>query len=180
MAPQKRLRLNKSECEREPKIDGRQSTKLPGQFTNAVLRCVECKLDFTWSAGAQRFYLLRHWTEPKRCKECRGNSGQTSKLLIDEETIQAMIQKAEAEQQKAEKKKRVRTNLLKLTVEGNGKKKLIVVSRSYDAILSEGRNKLGMQAKKEIIIRDKNSGKVSSDNINWLEDGSSLVFMYDK
>jgi CxxC-x17-CxxC domain-containing protein len=41
-------------------------------FTDKVLRCRDCSMDFTFTAGEQEFYALKGLTnEPGRCPECR-------------------------------------------------------------------------------------------------------------
>lgn len=36
-----------------------------------VLVCVECKKNFIFEAGEQKFYKMRGLSEPKRCHGCR-------------------------------------------------------------------------------------------------------------
>ena len=39
-----------------------------------ILKCVECRADFSWSASEQQFYAEQGFqNEPKRCRECRKN-----------------------------------------------------------------------------------------------------------
>jgi len=39
--------------------------------TDRVLKCAECKMEFIFTAGEQKFYAEHELTEPKRCKPCR-------------------------------------------------------------------------------------------------------------
>lgn len=42
------------------------------EFQDRVLQCVECRQDFTFTAGEQEFYERKGFKEiPKRCKPCR-------------------------------------------------------------------------------------------------------------
>ena len=36
-----------------------------------TLECIDCKNEFTISAGEQEFYKQKGFDLPKRCKECR-------------------------------------------------------------------------------------------------------------
>lgn len=40
-------------------------------YEDKEIFCFDCKDDFTWSGGEQRFYAEREFTPPKRCKPCR-------------------------------------------------------------------------------------------------------------
>ncbi|MBA2731887.1 MAG: zinc-ribbon domain-containing protein [Acidobacteria bacterium] len=41
-------------------------------FENRELKCIDCRTDFTWSAGEQAFFQEKGFTEPpKRCPDCR-------------------------------------------------------------------------------------------------------------
>ena len=44
---------------------------MSGEYTDIVLLCVDCKCEFIWTAGEQRFYETKGLTQPKRCKNCR-------------------------------------------------------------------------------------------------------------
>lgn len=42
------------------------------EFKDKVLRCVDCGMDFTFTAGEQLFYADKGFkNEPKRCKACK-------------------------------------------------------------------------------------------------------------
>lgn len=41
------------------------------EFTDQIIRCVDCKENFVFEAGEQRFFAERQFTPPRRCKECR-------------------------------------------------------------------------------------------------------------
>lgn len=43
----------------------------PGEFTDTVLFCQDCRADFVWTSGEQRFFSEKGFTPPKRCKGCR-------------------------------------------------------------------------------------------------------------
>jgi hypothetical protein len=41
-------------------------------FDNRELTCIDCRRNFTWSAGEQAFFQEKGFTEPpKRCPDCR-------------------------------------------------------------------------------------------------------------
>ncbi len=43
-------------------------------FQDRVLKCIDCGSDFTFTAGEQRFYDEKGFTnEPRRCKSCKAN-----------------------------------------------------------------------------------------------------------
>lgn len=42
------------------------------EFQDRTLQCIECRQDFTFTAGEQEFYERKGFKEiPKRCKPCR-------------------------------------------------------------------------------------------------------------
>jgi CxxC-x17-CxxC domain-containing protein len=42
------------------------------EFQDKVLKCVDCGVDFTFTAGEQLFFSDKQFkNEPKRCKECK-------------------------------------------------------------------------------------------------------------
>ena len=42
-----------------------------GEFTDAILICVDCEEEFVFTASAQQYFAERGFTEPpKRCKAC--------------------------------------------------------------------------------------------------------------
>ncbi len=42
------------------------------EFQDRVLTCVDCKQEFTWSAGEQEYFREKGFTDkPKRCQSCR-------------------------------------------------------------------------------------------------------------
>ncbi len=58
-------------------------------FQDRVLRCVDCGLDFDFSAGEQQFYHEKEFrNEPKRCKACKAkrHSGPPGKATGRVET----------------------------------------------------------------------------------------------
>ena len=40
-------------------------------FQDKTLNCIDCKTQFSFSAGEQSFYADKDLTPPKRCKDCR-------------------------------------------------------------------------------------------------------------
>lgn len=51
------------------------------------LKCVQCKQEFTFTEGEQKFFAERNFTEPKRCKACR----QAKKEEKQQQTQQQQI-----------------------------------------------------------------------------------------
>ena len=44
------------------------------EFQDRILKCVDCRAEFVWTAGEQQFFAEKHFqNEPKRCKACKGN-----------------------------------------------------------------------------------------------------------
>jgi hypothetical protein len=42
-------------------------------LSDKTLTCVECRYEFTFTAGEQEFFASRGYTnEPRRCPQCRG------------------------------------------------------------------------------------------------------------
>lgn len=47
------------------------------EFSDRVLKCVDCGEDFTFTAGEQQFYREKQFTnEPRRCKPCKAKKTQ--------------------------------------------------------------------------------------------------------
>ncbi|OGN87622.1 MAG: zinc-binding protein [Chloroflexi bacterium GWC2_73_18] len=42
-------------------------------FTDKTMSCVDCGLDFMFSASEQEFYAERGFSEPRRCRSCRAS-----------------------------------------------------------------------------------------------------------
>jgi hypothetical protein len=40
-------------------------------FVDKKLKCDDCFEEFTYSAGEQKFFFEKGFSEPKRCKLCR-------------------------------------------------------------------------------------------------------------
>jgi hypothetical protein len=38
-----------------------------------ILKCRNCKAEFTFSQGEQDFFAEHNWLDPVRCKPCRAN-----------------------------------------------------------------------------------------------------------
>lgn len=150
------------------------------EIRDVFLTCRVCTEKFTWSAGEQIFYLKHKFSRPKRCKECRKDNVSAGTLLVvPEEKIEVILKNSEKVSQR-EKKQRTGTRTLKLSVEGNGKKKMIVVNRDFQAIKQAGAAKLGMNAKKDIKIQTKKGVLVTSNTLSLLEDGCILCFTIQK
>lgn len=48
-------------------------------FQDRVLKCVDCSVEFTFTAGEQQFYHDKDFkNEPKRCKNCKSKRAPTS------------------------------------------------------------------------------------------------------
>jgi len=41
------------------------------EFKDTKCKCIDCNLDFVFTAGEQSFYLKKAFSEPRRCKDCR-------------------------------------------------------------------------------------------------------------
>jgi len=41
------------------------------EFKDIVVTCLDCDVEFTWTAGEQQFFASRNFTQPKRCRACR-------------------------------------------------------------------------------------------------------------
>lgn len=41
------------------------------QFVDRDIKCADCSNDFTFTAGEQKFYREREYSDPRRCKPCR-------------------------------------------------------------------------------------------------------------
>ena len=42
------------------------------EFTDRILKCVDCGADFVFTAGEQRFFYDKNFrNEPRRCKSCK-------------------------------------------------------------------------------------------------------------
>lgn len=41
------------------------------QFKDKIINCCDCKEDFEFSAGEQKFFAEREFQTPKRCKSCK-------------------------------------------------------------------------------------------------------------
>jgi CxxC-x17-CxxC domain-containing protein len=46
-------------------------------YTDRSLTCVECGLDFTFSADDQQYHAERGYQDPKRCPSCRASRRQS-------------------------------------------------------------------------------------------------------
>ncbi len=48
-------------------------------FTDRVLKCVDCGADFLFTAGEQSFFAEKNFkNDPRRCKTCKGNRKQVT------------------------------------------------------------------------------------------------------
>ena len=51
------------------------------EYTDKVLKCVDCGADFIFSAGEQLFFAEKNFrNEPKRCKDCKGKLKQQRQM----------------------------------------------------------------------------------------------------
>ena len=41
------------------------------EFKDTQLKCMDCEVNFVFTAGEQSFYLKKAFSEPKRCDDCR-------------------------------------------------------------------------------------------------------------
>ncbi len=41
------------------------------EYTDKTIVCKDCGKEFEFTAGEQRFFAEKGFTEPTRCKECR-------------------------------------------------------------------------------------------------------------
>ena len=41
------------------------------KLKNKNLRCVDCRMDFVFTDGEQRYFLSKGLSTPKRCPQCR-------------------------------------------------------------------------------------------------------------
>ena|ERR1043166_1070574 len=71
-----------SDSERQPvRING---GKVADGSADVAIQCIDCKADFTWTAGEQLFFFDKHLLNPpKRCKECK--KAKNRRLEIIEE-----------------------------------------------------------------------------------------------
>lgn len=47
------------------------------EFSDRVLKCIDCGQDFVFTAGEQLFFHDKQFTnDPKRCKDCKGKRSQ--------------------------------------------------------------------------------------------------------
>ncbi len=51
----------------------RLSDQMPGnqKLQDRTITCVDCKTEFEWTAGEQKYYAERNLSSPKRCEPCR-------------------------------------------------------------------------------------------------------------
>jgi hypothetical protein len=43
----------------------------PKPEKDEILQCKDCGAQFTWTVGEQRFFAIKGFTPPTRCKDCR-------------------------------------------------------------------------------------------------------------
>ena len=49
------------------------------EYSDKVLKCADCSAEFIFTAGEQMFFADKGFkNEPKRCKACKGNRGQSA------------------------------------------------------------------------------------------------------
>ena len=48
------------------------------EYSDKILKCADCSAEFVFTAGEQMFFADKGFkNEPKRCKACKGNRGQS-------------------------------------------------------------------------------------------------------
>jgi CxxC-x17-CxxC domain-containing protein len=48
------------------------------EYSDKILKCSDCSAEFVFTAGEQMFFADKGFkNEPKRCKACKGNRGQS-------------------------------------------------------------------------------------------------------
>ena len=52
------------------------------QDDDLILRCVDCRVDFIFTAAEQRFFESKRLSVPKRCKDCRAE--RKARLVPDQ------------------------------------------------------------------------------------------------
>ena len=53
------------------------------EFSDKVLKCIDCGQDFVFTAGEQLFFHDKQFkNEPKRCKACKGKRLQALGQLV--------------------------------------------------------------------------------------------------
>jgi len=40
-------------------------------FKDSIIECIDCGVDFTFTAGEQKFHASKGLSTPKRCPQCR-------------------------------------------------------------------------------------------------------------
>jgi len=41
------------------------------EYEDKRIKCIDCQVDFTWTAGEQEYYKQKELFPPKRCTKCR-------------------------------------------------------------------------------------------------------------
>lgn len=49
-------------------------------YKDIPLVCMDCGCDFLWTAGEQKFFDDKGFTQPKRCKGCREEKRKQKKV----------------------------------------------------------------------------------------------------
>jgi CxxC-x17-CxxC domain-containing protein len=55
------------------------------EFSDRVLKCVDCRVDFVFTAGEQVFFFDKQFTnDPKHCKQCKAKCARGSSRVRPE------------------------------------------------------------------------------------------------
>jgi len=134
-------------------------------YSDKLVCCVECKIDFTWSVGEQIFFEKKGlFSRPKRCKGCRK---KLTNIPIDNTNTTRPIL--------PEPKKEIHAEIL-LNIVGNGKKKIIMTSRNIEMLEQKGKVKLGFSKNQNISILYA-SCPLTQSTLLTLEAASVLTFL---
>jgi CxxC-x17-CxxC domain-containing protein len=52
------------------------------EYVDKILTCAECRKEFPFTAGGQKFFAEMGFTEPKRCKRCRRGHPEIQKQVF--------------------------------------------------------------------------------------------------
>lgn len=63
-------------------MDIEKTDEQPAELADQTIQCVECDVEFVFTAGEQGFYMRKGFTEkPKRCAGCRAKRKQQREEL---------------------------------------------------------------------------------------------------
>lgn len=52
---------------------------MPEETQDKTMPCLDCKGEFIWTAGEQKFFATKGFSAPKRCKPCRDAKKQANR-----------------------------------------------------------------------------------------------------